>query len=283
MTRVIWLQHRGEALVAIVTLAVMCGLMLWVGLSASHGLASFRAAGCLRSSPADAIARLGPGKAAPQCAALERFAAQHNFAILVFEEGVPAALAILGVLVGAPLVAREIEQRTQLVAWTQSVSRNRWYMTKIISIGAGLTVVAVIAGFANDWLQRPLTDGGLTSSHWPWFFSIDLAPSGEILLAFTLAVALGAWRRRTLPAIGSALVAFIVLLGASAVAVRTLTPTRHATGQRRSIPRDAWQVGQGAYHPAGQYWPLQLTLLAILLALASAFLAAGWYATRTRP
>jgi hypothetical protein len=282
MTRVIWLQHRGQALFAVLTLAVMCGLMLWVGLSASHTLAPFGAAGCLRSSTATAIARLGPGKAAPQCAALERFAPQHSFAIPVFEEGVPAALAVLGVLVGAPLVAREIEQRTQLVDWTQSVSRKRWYVTKTICIGAGLTLIALIAGFANDWLQGPLTDGGLTSSRWPWFFSIDLAPAGEVLLAFTLAVAIGAWLRRTLPAIGSALVAFIVLLLAAAVAVRTLSPRSHAAGSRPAIPRDAWDIGLRLYHPASQYWPLQIMLLAILLALGGALISAGWYATRTR-
>jgi hypothetical protein len=36
------------------------------------------------------------------------------------------------------------------------------------------------------------------------------------------------------------------------------------------------------YHPAGQYWPLQAVFLVILLAIAGALLAAGWYATRTR-
>jgi hypothetical protein len=38
----------------------------------------------------------------------------------------------------------------------------------------------------------------------------------------------------------------------------------------------------GPYHPAGQYWPLQVTLLAVLLALAAVALASGWHATWTR-
>jgi hypothetical protein len=46
-------------------------------------------------------------------------------------------------------------------------------------------------------------------------------------------------------------------------------------------------AGHGAsapvpYHPASQYWPLQLILLTILLALAVAAMATGWHATRTR-
>jgi hypothetical protein len=36
------------------------------------------------------------------------------------------------------------------------------------------------------------------------------------------------------------------------------------------------------YHPASQYWTLQLILLAVLLALAAAALWWGWHATRTR-
>ena len=47
--------------------------------------------------------------------------------------------------------------------------------------------------------------GGLISSRWIWFFSIDLALTGEIVLAFALAVAFGAWLRRTLAAVGAAL------------------------------------------------------------------------------
>src|SRR5258708_26050736 len=99
--------------------------------------------------------------------------------------------ASLGVLVGAPLVAREIEQRSQLAAWTQSVPRRQWYATKVAALAAGLTVAGLAAGFANDWLQRPLTEGGLTSSPWPWFVSIDLALARQAVPAVALAVSIG--------------------------------------------------------------------------------------------
>jgi hypothetical protein len=300
MTCLLWRQHRGQALWATLTLAAMCALMLGVGLNASHWLAAYhhwlaalRAAGC--PSP-DAPSGIVHVPSAAVCNALsqryphnlqEVFASRYSFAVLVFEEGVPATLVVIGALVGAPLVAREVEQRTQVVAWTQSVSRRRWYATKVTALAAGLTVVGLAAGFANDRLQRPLTEGGLNSSRWIWFFSIDLALTGEILLAFGLAVALGAWLRRTLPAVGAALVGFLVLFLASGWAVRTLTPTSHTTGPHFAVPRDGWsiQASNGhsvPYHPAGQYWPLQLTFLVVLLALAAALLATGWYATRTR-
>ena len=38
--------------------------------------------------------------------------------------------AVIGVFWGAPLVARELEQGTQRLVWTQSVTRRRWFSTK---------------------------------------------------------------------------------------------------------------------------------------------------------
>src|ERR1019366_9372257 len=216
MRCLIWRQHRGQALWVLLILAAMCTLMLGVELSASHWVASIRdarqslkAAGCSVPPAGDQLRVLGPpaGKAG-SCSALlqelslrEASISSYNLALFVFHDCVPAAFAVIGAPVGAPLLAREIEQRSQLAAWTQSVSRRRWYVTKVAAVAAGLAVAGLAAGVANDWLQRPLTEGGLTDSRWPWFVSIDLALAGEAVLAFALAVAIGAWLRRTLPAI----------------------------------------------------------------------------------
>jgi hypothetical protein len=290
-------QHRGQALWALTLLTAMSAVIVGVGLHASHGLAPYnhwltelQAAGC----PLPGQKHNGPTPAI--CNTLSQqlqnfqsnvFAPSYSFAIPVFEYGVPLALIMMSILAGAPLVAREIEQRTQLVAWTQSVSRRKWYTVKVLTLGAGLAVISLIAGFANGWLQHPLTEGGLTSSRWPWFFAIDLALTGDVLLAYALAVALGAWLRRTLPAIGGALAGSLVLLLATGLAVRTLTPTSHTTAPHFTVPLDGWiiQSPNGhsiPYHPASQYWPLQLTFLTIALTLAAALLASGWHATRTR-
>jgi hypothetical protein len=209
------------------------------------------------------------------------FASAYNYAIPVFEEGLPLVMVIIAVLVGAPLVAREVEQRTQLVAWTQSVARRRWFITKAVVLGAGVAAVGLVAGVVNDRLQIPLSAGGLTRSHWPWFFSIDLAPAAEAVAAFALAVALGAWLRRTLPAIGAALVGCLALFLLTGWAVRSLTPLSRTRGLR-GAPDDSWLITSGEYHPASQYWPLQLTYVAILLLLTALLLAAGWRATRAR-
>ncbi len=298
MTCLLWRQHRGQAAWAALTLAVLCALMLGVGYSARHWLTGYQhwlnalsAAGC---PPPDAHSGDFHVPNPATCAALKdrypgglqaAFASRFNFAIPAFLYGVPAVLAVLGALAGAPVVAREIEQRTHLTAWTQSVSRRRWYTTKVAVLATTIATVGVTVGVANAWLQHPMVAGGLTSNRWTWLFSTDLAAAGEAVLAFALAVALGAWLRRTVPAIAGALVGFLGLLLGTRWIVRNLTPLAHTTGP--AVPAGGWPIrtlagDSVAYHSAGQYWPLQLTFLAIVLALTAAILTSGWHATRTR-
>jgi len=63
--------------------------------------------------------------------------------------------------------------------------------------------------------------------------------------------------------------------------VHQKTPTA-STGCNLGTPASGWDLGSGRYHPAAQYWPLQLTYAAIVLALAAGVLTAGWRATRPR-
>lgn len=296
MTCLIWRQHRWQLLWSGLFLAVLCGLIAWVGVRASQWITSYdgwlravRAAGCPLPG------QRGSSTVHASCHALLQrypngfqaaFATTYNFAIPAFEEGVPVALAVMGALIGAPLVAREIEQRTQLVSWTQSASRRRWFVSKVVVLAASLAAVGLLAGIATGRLQHPLTQGGLTSSRWVWFYSSDLALAGEIVVAFALAVALGAWLRRTLPAVVAAWVGFLPLLFASGWVVRGLGPTRLSNSPSRiAAAGGGWGVKSGSgilYHPASQYWPLQAVFLVILLGIAAALLTAGWYATRTR-
>jgi len=298
MTRLIWRQHRGQALWAIITITALCLLAVSFGFSAEHWLAGYHswlrqlaAAGCPPPTAHGGVFHVNsPGT----CAALKdrypgglqaAFTSRYTFAALLSLYGMPAAFAIIGAMIGAPLVAREIEQRTQLVAWTQSVSRRRWYFAKITILAIGLAALGLAAGMANAWLQRPLTAGDSTSSRWTWFASTNLALAGGVVLAFALAVAFGALLRRTLPAIGAAVTGSVVLLLVIRWAVVALTPASKTTGPYFTAPSGSWILGSGtgipvAYHPASQYWPLQLILLTVLLALAAAALATGWQATR---
>ena len=281
MTCLIWRQHRGQALWIVLTVTALCAVMAGYGLSAEHWLAGYHAwlrqlaaAGC---PPPSAHTGVFHVRSAATCSALKGR----------YPGSLHAAFAIVGAMIGAPLVAREVEQRTHLAAWTQSVSRRRWYITKIAALTAALAVAGLTAGAANAWLQHQLTAGDATSSRWSWFVSIDLALAGEAALAFALGVAFGALLRRTLPAVGAAMAGFAGLLLAARWTVQALTPAPQTTGPGFAAPPGSWVLGSGTgvqvpYHPASQYWPLQLILLAVLMAVAAGALASGWRATRTR-
>lgn len=300
MICLMWRQHRGQALWAIIAVTTLSVLIVTYGLSAEHWLAGYyawlrqlAAAGC---PPPDAHSGVFHVQSAATCSALKdrypgslqaAFATRYNGAILLSQYGLSVAFAIIGALIGAPMVSREIEERTHLAAWTQSVSRRRWYVTKSITLGSGLIVLGLIAGTANAWLQHQLTAGDTTSSRWSWFASIDLVLAGGALLAFALGVALGALLKRTLPAIGATVVGFTLLLLGVRWMVLELTPTRTTTGPGFITPPGSWILDPRAgapvrYHPASQYGALQLIMVCVLLAVAAFALVSGWRATRDR-
>ncbi len=297
MTCLIWRQHRWQALWTILAVTAICALLVDLGLGAQHWLSGYHTwlrelatAGC---PPPTAHSGDFHVRSAQTCLALKdrypgglqaAFASQHNTTLVLSQYGLPLVFALIGAMLGAPLVAREAEQRTHLTAWTQSVSRWRWYTTKSAALVAVLTVVGVAAGALNAWLQRQLSAGDVTSSRWGWFASINLVLAGEAVLAFALAVAFGAILRRSLPAIGAAIATFVALLLGARWVVVTTAPVTNAPRPHSAAPPGSWiissQPGALSYHPAGQYWPLQLMLLTILLALAAGALASGWRATQ---
>ena len=76
-----------------------------------------------------------------------------------------AAPALMGVFVGAPLFAREFEQGTHALAFTQSISRTRWTATKFaVAVLPALLFVIVLQVAVHSWLDAagglgPLAEG----------------------------------------------------------------------------------------------------------------------------
>ena len=147
---------------------------------------------------------------------------------------------IIGVFWGAPLVAREFEAGTHRLAWTQTVTRTRWLVTK-----AGLTGLAAIAAAAAlslivTWWCGPI-DTAVNSGHaGPQFFGLPrvspavfdargIAPIGYTAFAFALGVTAGAVIRRTVPAMAVTLAVFIAVQIAVPNLVRPHLAPAHLT------------------------------------------------------
>ena len=134
--------------------------------------------------------------------------------------------AVLGVFLGAPLVARELETGTFRLAWTQSVGRTRWLAVKIAMVGlAGMAVAGLVSLFVT-WWAHPLDR--VQMAQYTYFDQRSVVPVAYAAFAIALGVACGIFLRRTLPAMASTLAGFVGVRLAFVYYVRShLLPTSH--------------------------------------------------------
>ncbi len=118
--------------------------------------------------------------------------------------------ALIGLFLGAPLIAREFETGTFRLAWTQSVSRRRWLAVKLGLVGLAAVAIAGLLTWLVDWWQSPF-DSVAQESFGPLQFGFHgVAPIGYAAFAFALGVTAGVVLRRTVPAMSATLVGFVV-------------------------------------------------------------------------
>ena len=197
MIRVAWRQHRAESLITLGTLAVLAVFLIITGLSMAHAFQNLGLKDCLANGHRD-------------CNDLEQ-AFQNQFRSLygtiIWLNLCPV---LLGILVGAPLIAREVEQGTHRLAWTQSITRFRWVAVKLsLVLGTGLLVSLVLMALLI-WWYGPLDQ--IQTSFTPIAFDFQ-GPVliGSTILAMTLGIAAGALTRRTVLAMALTLVFFLAL------------------------------------------------------------------------
>jgi hypothetical protein len=203
-----------------------------------------------------------------------------GFAILVRASPVLPALSslplLVGAFIGAPLVARELEQGTYLLAWTQGVPRRRWLLAKLgVLVGLSYLGFAALAGLMA-WWSAPVDQ---VVGPWLTFDVHGLVPFAYAFFALSLGVAAGAIVRQTV----GAMFATGVLFVAVRLAVAQLRP-------HFLPPLNALEAGAGSpiswtslvvqktppqvllYQPADRFWMFQGIEAAIFVALALALL-----------
>jgi ABC-type transport system involved in multi-copper enzyme maturation permease subunit len=142
--------------------------------------------------------------------------------------------ALIGVFIGAPLFALELEQGTHVLAFTQSVGRTRWMFSKlVVALVPALVVLVVLQQLVGAWLEAAGTLGPLLNGPFNRVnFAIqDVSPVGYALFAFALGTFLGAMARRTLVAMTAGLAAFVVVRFTLSGMVNSLVPA-----ERREAP-----------------------------------------------
>lgn len=146
----------------------------------------------------------------------------------------------LGLFLGVPVVAREIEGRTAGMAWTLSRSRSRWLVQRVLPLVVVVIIVAAAVGIGSEFVTRTNPFADLAAN--PGF--ADYTARGWMLPVRALAVlflgiAVGAIVPRQLPA--------LLLAGAVTLAVFV----------GLSIGIDAWMAAEAKPIPVeeGRFGP----------------------------
>lgn len=137
-----------------------------------------------------------------------------------------AVPALIGIFWGAPLISRELEERTDRLVWNQSVTRTRWLATKLVLLTLAAVLVTGAFSLLLTW-NASRYDGFLGDRFGALTFaSRNVAPLGYAAFAFVLGTVVGLAVRRTLPAMALTLVVFAVvqLIVPSMVREHLMTP-----------------------------------------------------------
>jgi hypothetical protein len=241
MSFLIWRQYRLQAALAALVLAVFAAVLIVTGLQMASQWHTILSA-CTASGTCDSLHQGQTSLGS---------VLGHDFAILSL-----MAPAVFGMLVGAPLLAREYESRTFDFAWAQSVTRTRWLLVKV---GWVLLAAAVWGGVLAElvtWWSGPRNAAFQNWFQPNYFDQQGIVPIAYSVFATALGIAAGAVFRRTLPAVAIVVGGFIGLRLWTSQDLRLhyMTPvtTSYSMTGNLNPPTGSPDVGGGMTGPNGQ-------------------------------
>jgi hypothetical protein len=198
MTWLLWQQHRRQVLVVGAALVAVAAFLLVTG---RH----------LAQTYHDAIRACADRR--PGCGTLSTtiFGSGANRLIdIVLAAGflVPFVLALFW---GAPLLSKEYEDGTHRLAWTQSVPRLAWLRIRLCWVTVAALVLAGTLAALITWWYGPVNAIELNRLGSAVFDSQGIEPVAYTLFGVALGMAVGALLRRTVAAMGTTLLLFVVV------------------------------------------------------------------------
>ena len=285
MSWVTWRQHRLEGLWVLV-------LSLLMGISIAFVANELRIANCS-----------GPGQS--PCLPVDAWGgiAQILVKFNLYTYALVVLPALAGAFISVPLVAREIENGTQRLVWTQGVTRTRWFITKVVLVFAPLLTAAAVLGY----LEVVLIDvQGAQANRWAFFDQQAPMTVASTLFALALGTAVGAIMGRSIPAMAVTLVAFVVVRIGIAELARPnfMAPLVYRSSNMNiGVPGTSWWLGNAEFYdaaghvvgtrqaasyfveyfqPGDRFWPFQTIESVILAVMALLILGVAAYWTTRR-
>ena len=296
-----WRQHRSQAVACLGVLAALAIYATVVSASMRTAFSHDGLAACLARGPATSCQT-------DIMAFTNRFGSEVNVA---FWSVLLIAPGLLGVLIGAPLVARELEFGTWRLAWSQTVTRTRWLAVKLALVTSGVIVLGAAITAVITWYRAPMDrlTGHFINNAYDYE---GLVLTAYILCAFGFAVLAGLLIRRSIPAM---VAAFIPWLAIRLVVEYVLRPHFQAPLTfLQSCPSSGpcfggiglgfippvtghlgdWVLGQSGqspnqsgnaylYQPADRFWTFQSIEAGIFVALTAVALGATIWLLHRRP
>jgi hypothetical protein len=128
---------------------------------------------------------------------------------------VPIFPVVAGLLVGGPIVAKELETGTARLAWSLAPSRLQWFGQRVVPLLAMALLAGLAIGFTADALTHLLSPSINLDATFVGFRARGLLVAIEALMVASIALAFGAILGRTVPTI----VLSLVLVFAIGIAV----------------------------------------------------------------
>lgn len=290
MNQLVWRLHHRQVYWALGALAVLVVLLVITGINMANDYHSFEATCAAAQSCGDAGNILYRG---------------DGFLMDVVDSTL-VICALFGMFWGAPLVAQEYEDGTQNLAWTQGVTRRKWFSVNLAWVFSAAVLWAGVLTILVSWWRSPenAIDGRFEA------FDIQgIAPIAYAVFAVSLGIAAGTVLRRVVPAIASTIGGFVAVRFPIDVWGRphfmpALTKL-YPLGSQASGPKGAWALstkligpdgtsascGKPAslrclashgyhesltYQPAGRFWAFQGIEAGIFLALAVVLVAVAY-------
>jgi ABC-type transport system involved in multi-copper enzyme maturation permease subunit len=207
---VAWRQHRLALAGVIMVLGGVGLFMLFNGLAMRHAYTSLGLNTCGKLD--------GPSCQSQLSIFQQDYSSwgDHLPHLLTFLPG------LIGVFVGAPLVARELESGTFRFAWTQGRSRVQWIFTKLVLLGVVLAVFALAFSALFTWWYAPLDAISGRMTPYGAYEVSGLIFAARTLFGFALGALLGLLIRRTVPAMAATAAAWVAVVLSSLIYLRPL-------------------------------------------------------------
>ena len=200
MIWVSWRQHRSQASTGLGLLCALAGYGLVLGLEMRNSFSQNHLATCLAHS----LGANCPNSVATFDNSFGSLVNIGFWAVLLLLPG------LIGAVVGATVLGRELEMGTWRLAWSQTVPRTRWLAIQLVVAAGGLVVLGAAMTLVITWYRAPMDR--LTGHFVHNAFDYEgLVFTAYILFAFGLAVLFGRLLRRTIPAMLAALVPWVAV------------------------------------------------------------------------